>query len=44
MQAFGIGRDDVDRMYAVFEPIADVLGLEYEWRGQGDRVALILSQ
>jgi hypothetical protein len=31
-------------MYAVFQPIADLLGLGYEWRRQGDRVTLILSQ
>jgi hypothetical protein len=44
MQAFGGNEGDVDRMYAVFQPIADVLGLKYEWRRQGDRVTLILSQ
>jgi hypothetical protein len=44
MQAFGGSEGDVDRMYAVFQPIADILGLKYEWRRQGDRVTLILSQ
>ncbi len=44
LQAFGGSRGDVDRMYAVFEPIAAVLGLKYEWRRQGDRVTLTLSQ
>ena len=44
LQAFGVSRGDVDRMYAVFQPIADLLGLRYEWRRQGDRVTLILSQ
>ncbi len=44
LQAFGVSRGDVDRMYAVFRPIADLLGLKYEWRRQGDQVALILSQ
>lgn len=43
-QAFGVSQDDVDRMYAVFGPIADLLGLRYEWHRQGDRVTLILSQ
>jgi hypothetical protein len=42
--AFGVSRDDADRSFAVFEPIAAVLGLRYEWRRQGDRVTLILSQ
>jgi hypothetical protein len=44
VQAFGVSRGDVDRMYAVFQPIAGFLGLRYEWRRQGDRVTLILSQ
>jgi hypothetical protein len=44
LQAFGVSRGDVDRMYAVFQPIADLLGLRYEWRRQGDRVTLILWQ
>jgi hypothetical protein len=44
LQAFGGSQGDVDLMYAVFQPIADVLGLKYEWRRQGDRVTLILSQ
>jgi hypothetical protein len=44
LQAFGGSQGDVDRMYAVFLPIADVLGLKYEWRRQCDRVTLILSQ
>jgi hypothetical protein len=44
LQAFGVSRGDVDRMYGVFQPIADVLELGYEWRRQGDRVTLILSQ
>jgi hypothetical protein len=44
LQAFGVSRGDVDRMYAVFQPIADLLELGYEWRRQGDRVTLILSQ
>jgi hypothetical protein len=44
LQAFGGSQGDVDRMYAVFEPIAELLGLTYEWRRQGDRVTLILSQ
>lgn len=44
LQAFGVSRSDSDRLYAVFQPIADFLGLGYEWRRKGDRVALILSQ
>jgi len=44
LQAFGVSRGDADRGYAVFQPIADLLGLGYEWRRQGDRVTLILSQ
>jgi hypothetical protein len=44
LQAFGVSRDDVDRMYVVFEPIADLLGLRYEWHRQGDRVTLVLAQ
>ena len=44
LQAFGVSRGDVDRMYAVFQPIADLLELRYEWRRQGDRVTLSLSQ
>jgi hypothetical protein len=44
LQAFGGSQGDVDRMYAVFGPIAELLGLKYEWRRQGDRVTLILSQ
>ena len=44
LQAFGVSRGEVDRMYAVFQPIADLLELGYEWRRQGDRVTLILSQ
>jgi hypothetical protein len=44
LQAFGGSQSDVDRMYAVFGPIAELLGLQYEWRRQGDRVTLILSQ
>jgi hypothetical protein len=44
LQAFGASQGDVDGMYAVFKPIADVLDLGYEWRQQGDRVTLILSQ
>ncbi len=44
VQAFGINWGDVDRMFAIFKPIADLLELGYEWRRQGDRVALILSQ
>jgi hypothetical protein len=44
LQGFGGSRDDVDRMYAVFQPIANFLGLRYEWRRRGDRVTLILSQ
>jgi hypothetical protein len=44
LQTFGGSRDDVDRMYAVFQPIASVVGLRYEWRRDGDRVTLILSQ
>jgi hypothetical protein len=43
-EAFGVGQEDVDRMYAVFDPIADVLELKYAWRREGDRVALTLSQ
>lgn len=44
LQAFGGSRGDVERMYAVFQPIADLLGLRYEWSRQGDRVRLTLSQ
>jgi hypothetical protein len=44
LQAFGGSQSDIDRMYAVFGPIAELLGLQYEWRRQGDRVTLILSQ
>ena len=44
LRGFGVSRDDADRAYAVFEAIAAVLGLKYEWRRQGDRVTLILSQ
>jgi hypothetical protein len=44
LQAFGVSLADVDRMYAVFQPIADLLELRYEWRRQGDRVTLSLSQ
>jgi hypothetical protein len=44
LQAFGVSRGDADRIYAVFQPIADLLELRYEWRRQGDRVTLILSQ
>ena len=44
LRAFGIDRDDADRTYAIFGPIADVLGLRYEWRREGDKVTLILSQ
>ena len=44
LQAFGGSQGDVDQMYAVFGPIAGSLGLRYEWRRQGDRVTLILSQ
>jgi hypothetical protein len=43
LQAFGVSRGDLDRMYAVFDPIADLLEPRYEWRRQGDRVTLILS-
>jgi hypothetical protein len=43
-QAFGVSQGDVDRMYAIWEPIADLLGLGYEWRRRGDQVTLILSQ
>lgn len=42
--AFGVSRDDADRGYAIFQPIAAVLGLRYEWRREGDRVTLILSR
>jgi hypothetical protein len=44
LQAFGLSQADADRSYAVFQSIADLLGLGYEWRRQGDRVTLILSQ
>jgi hypothetical protein len=44
MQALGVSRGDADRSYAVFQPIADLLGLRYEWCRQGDRVTLSLSQ
>ena len=44
LQAFGVSQGDVDRMYAVFEPIAEFLGLKYEWCRQGERVTLILAQ
>jgi len=44
LQGFGGSRDDVDQMYAVFGPIAEVLGLRYEWHRQGDQVTLSLSQ
>jgi hypothetical protein len=44
LQAFGVSMGDVDRMYEVFRPIAGLLGLQYEWRPEGDRVTLILSQ
>jgi hypothetical protein len=44
MQAFGVSQSDTDRSYAVFQPIADVLELKYEWRRQGDRVTMILSR
>jgi hypothetical protein len=44
LQAFGVSPGDVDHMYEVFRPIAELLELEYEWRRQGDRVTLILSQ
>jgi hypothetical protein len=44
LKAFGASRDDADRTYSVFQPIAEVLELGYEWRRQGDRVTLILSQ
>jgi hypothetical protein len=44
LRAFGVSRDDADRSFAVFQPIAAFLGLRYEWRRMGDRVSLILSQ
>jgi hypothetical protein len=44
LQAFGVSRGDVDRMYAIFQPIAEMLELRYEWRRQADRATLILSQ
>jgi hypothetical protein len=44
LQGFGGSQGDVDQMYAVFGPIAEVLGLRYEWHRQGDQVTLTLSQ
>jgi hypothetical protein len=44
LEAFGVARDDTDRLFRVFGPIAGVLGLGYEWRRQGDRVTMSLSQ
>ena len=44
LQAFGVSQGDADRGYAVFQPIADLLGLGYEWRRQGEQVTLSLSQ
>ncbi|MFN2291431.1 MAG: hypothetical protein ACK2UC_09605 [Anaerolineae bacterium] len=44
LQAFGVSRADSDHMFAVFQPIADLLELRYEWRRQADRVQLVLAQ
>jgi hypothetical protein len=41
---FGLSQDDADVMFAVFEPIAEHIGLGYRWRRQGDSVTMTFEQ
>lgn len=44
LEAFGVGRNDSDRSFVVFDAVADFLGLDYGWRRQGERVTLTLAR
>ncbi len=43
-EGFGVDNGDADSAYAVFDAIAGLLGLKYQWSRQGERVTLVLSQ
>ena len=40
----GLSQEEADAVFAVFDPIADSLGLKYEWQRQGDVVTMTLEQ
>lgn len=40
---FGISRQDSDAMYAIFEPIAESLGLAYHWERRDDEFVLTME-
>ncbi len=44
LSMFGLSQDEADVMFAVFEPIAEQLGLEYRWQRQGDSVTMTFEQ
>lgn len=40
---FGISREDTNAMFAIFEPIAESLGLSYRWERRGDEFVLTIE-
>ncbi len=41
---FGVSQNEADAMFAVFGPIAEDLGLRYEWWREGDTVRMTFEQ
>lgn len=43
LAVFGLTRDDAAAMFAVFEPVADFLGLSYRWERRGSGLLMMME-
>jgi hypothetical protein len=43
MDHFGLSQDDVEAVYAIFEPIVTSLGLRYQWERADDEFAITVE-
>jgi hypothetical protein len=43
MDHFGLSQDDVEAVYAIFEPIVTSLGLRYQWQRADDEYAITVE-
>lgn len=43
LDLFGLTRDDTAAMFAIFEPVADILGLTCRWERRGRELLLVME-
>jgi hypothetical protein len=44
LESFELTWDDIDGAWGVGAPIAEYLGLDYEWRREGDEVTMTFTR